>query len=315
MNRRATLMAFMGKSFPLVHSHDYSQPPHSNCDSRMTSLAFPGSAIGGSANRRFGLPDHAAAQDAAGDGAVHDPGFAGSRSRPAGGRNAPAHSAEGWPRPGRKPPAARRRRPRRARAGRPRGPASCRRRAGCQGWGRWRGGRRAEQAAGGQQAAEQERVVVFSWSILESGARMRRPRRALWGRSVAERRRGGRRRRHPAGARLLSDRAAPRGLQPSAMRLAKWASASSTWSTRIRHRSPGCRRAKRRVDGDELAADLVDVAGALGACRPWRSSAITSPSARPRWHCVLVQHARRRRPGPGSRSARGCPSRAGRRRR
>ena len=92
-----------------------------------------------------------------------------------------------------------------------------------------------------------------------------------------------------AGAHSLSDSVRQRatagsGVQPAAMRFARCASASSTWSTRISDRSPGCSRVQRGVDGDELAADLVDRA----ACgwrlrRPWRSSAITSPSARPRW--------------------------------
>ena len=38
------------------------------------------------------------------------------------------------------------------------------------------------------------------------------------------------------------------------------------------------------IDGEKLTAYFLDDAGALGVASPLRSSASTSPSARPRWH-------------------------------
>ena len=46
----------------------------------------------------------------------------------------------------------------------------------------------------------------------------------------------------------------------------------------------GLQARQRRVDGQELAVDLIDLLGAGGVDQAWRSSATTSPSARPRWH-------------------------------
>src|SRR3989344_5711704 len=67
------------------------------------------------------------------------------------------------------------------------------------------------------------------------------------------------------------------------LRWARWARASSTWSTSTRHRSPGCRRARAAsmaMNSPRISSTCV-VRDA--PARPSRSRAITSPSARPRW--------------------------------
>ena len=201
------------------------------------------------------------------------------------------------------------RRPRLFRAGRPAGPGGRRRRAGCRRWSAGgEGGRGAEQAAGGHKGRENRNEVRCSWSLLESWRRGLAPPQAatvgagmlgVCGRSAAagqstvarvsvgqiphvdgQKAREARRHRQRASRALSLPRCAwPGG--PALRRPGRPGSGD---------RSPGCSRASARVDGDELAADLVDVAGALGALAgPARSSAITSPSARPRWHGVLVE--------------------------
>jgi len=69
----------------------------------------------------------------------------------------------------------------------------------------------------------------------------------------------------------------------AATRCLMWASASCTWSIRIRHRSPLPSRARAR----SMAANSPWISSTwrvrAAPCKPWCSRASTSPSARPRW--------------------------------
>jgi hypothetical protein len=77
----------------------------------------------------------------------------------------------------------------------------------------------------------------------------------------------------------------------------------------------GLQLLQRAVDGGELAVDLFHLAGARGAFQALAQQGQHLAIGAAALAGVLVEDDRRRRRRPGCGSARGCPRRAGRRRR